>query len=55
MLSGVSLQRNTVALTSVYAQRGHRRTPLLGHEADWYSCDVGPGGDTFVVIGCIWS
>lgn len=55
LLFGVSLQRNAVAFTSVYAQRGHRRTPLLRHEADWYSCDIRPGWDTFVIIRCIWS
>lgn len=55
LLSGVSLQKNTVAFTSVYAQRRHRRTPLLRHEADWHSCDIGPCWDTFVIIRCVWS
>lgn len=53
--SGVSLQRNAVAFTSVYAQGGHGRTPLLRHVADRYGCDIGPGWDTFVVIRCVWS
>lgn len=54
-LSGVSLQQNAVAFTSVYVPGVHRRTPLLRHVADWYSRDIGPGWDTFVVIRRIWS
>lgn len=52
---GVPLQRNAAGFTSVDAQRGHRWALLLRHEAEWHSCDVGPGWDPFVVIGCIWS
>lgn len=46
---------NALAFTSVYADSRDRRTPLLRHEADWYSGDIGPGWDTFIIIGRIWS